>query len=168
MPSMIRLAAATAVLAIAATLAPATAEAQTMSACYTNKNGTMYRVGTPNTPANCTSNSHVKETWNVQGPQGPQGVKGANGVSGYEIIAKPIVQAPTPFSPSFYEISCPVGKVPLAGSYHQVDWSQNEQKVFVPTSAPSPLGPNTWRFIVRNLETYNIAMVLHVTCVLAN
>jgi hypothetical protein len=42
---------------------PGTATAQQISACYTNKNGTMYRVGTKNTPATCTSASHTLETW---------------------------------------------------------------------------------------------------------
>ena len=42
---------------------PGTAGAQQISACYTNKNGTMYRVGTTNTPSTCTNSSHTLETW---------------------------------------------------------------------------------------------------------
>ena len=79
--SLARIAAAAAVLALAAGSA-ATAAAQTISACYTKQNGTMYRVGTPNTPPDCTQGSHTKETWNLQGPKGDKGDTGPQGPSG--------------------------------------------------------------------------------------
>lgn len=58
------------------------ASAQSITACYAKSSGSMYRVGTANTPVNCTSGSHVKETWSIAGPAGPVGPQGPQGPAG--------------------------------------------------------------------------------------
>jgi hypothetical protein len=106
-----RAAAAAATLAVTGALAAASAEAQTISACYTQKNGTMYRVGVPNTPAGCASTTHVKETWNVQGPKGDNGTPG---VSGYQRVTTSPVSI-FPGATVSNTITCPAGKRPISG-----------------------------------------------------
>ncbi|HYW30515.1 MAG TPA: hypothetical protein VE869_03330 [Gemmatimonas sp.] len=68
--------------AVASLFSVRAASAQSVSACYAKTSGSMYRVGVANTPLNCTSGSHVKETWSIAGPAGPVGPAGATGATG--------------------------------------------------------------------------------------
>lgn len=81
----VTLARRTAVVAAAvltSTLAAASLNAQTITACYSKQTGTLYRVGATDAPADCTSSKHAKETWSIQGPEGPQGPQGLQGLQG--------------------------------------------------------------------------------------
>ncbi|HJU88551.1 MAG TPA: hypothetical protein VJ672_04120 [Gemmatimonadaceae bacterium] len=64
--------------------APAIARAQgtVITMCYVPASGTVYRVGEPNTPADCTNPLHVKFSFNQQGPAGPAGPAGTPGAPG--------------------------------------------------------------------------------------
>jgi hypothetical protein len=58
-------------------------------ACYVPLTGTVYRIapeGISGLRTDCSSTSHVKFSWNQQGPAGPAG----GGVSGYEVATVPV------------------------------------------------------------------------------
>ena len=150
----IRLAAAATVLTFAASLVPSAAEAQTVSACYTKKNGTMYRVGAPNTPADCTSTAHVKETWNTQGAPG---APGAPGVSGYQIVVSP----ETISDPNLHTVAanCPTGKKVLGGGYINA----NSFGLDVITNGPSWSG-DLWAVQVQKTVAADITVHVYAIC----
>lgn len=110
-----------ALIGSAALLAPRNAQAQTITACYASKSGSMYRVGVTGTPTDCTNQQHKKETWNVTGPQGPKGdagtngTNGTNGVSGFERIAK--TYSMNANSMMVIYLACPNGKAALGAGY---------------------------------------------------
>lgn len=111
--SMIRIAATAAALAIVTAAAPRAAEAQTITTCYSQKTGTMYRVGAPNTPAGC-SKGGTEEAWNAEGPAGQ------DGVSGWEIVTETSSIISGGWE-SRYAV-CPVGKVVVGGGIEPADW----------------------------------------------
>jgi hypothetical protein len=98
----------TSLLAVALTctlsLAVGTAHAQTISACSADRSGSMYRVGIPGAPADCTKASHTKATWN------------ANGSSPDILVDSTSVAAPAgaQFSES---VQCPTGYMVIGGGY---------------------------------------------------
>lgn len=147
----IRLAAAATVLSLAASLAPATAEAQTITACYTRKSGTMYRVGQPNTPADCTSTTHVKETWDTQGAPAAQGVPGYQLVMTAETISD--------FSQHTVVATCPAGKKVLGGGYNNA----NGHGLNVISNTPDWQG-SLWAVQVEKTVAINIAVHVYAIC----
>lgn len=147
----IRLAAAATVLTLAASLAPSSAEAQTITACYSRKSGTMYRVGEPNTPADCTSTAHVKETWNTQG------APGAPGASGYQIVMTP--ETISDFNRHTVVASCPAGKKVLGGGYHNA----NSHGLDVISNTPDWQG-SLWAVEVQKTVAINITVHVYAIC----
>jgi hypothetical protein len=102
----IRLALAAALVAAPAALRAQTTTPPTLDACYVPASGTIYRIDTPTAPApgapkQCLSTTHVRFTWNQQGPKGdkgdaglkgdagPQGIQGIQGLRGLQGIAGP-------------------------------------------------------------------------------
>jgi hypothetical protein len=147
----IRLAAAATVLTLAASLVPSAAEAQTISACYTRKNGTMYRVGEPNTPADCTSTAHVKETWNTQGaPSAP-------GVSGYQIVVSP--ETISDSNRHTVVATCPAGKKVLGGGYINA----NSHGLDVISNGPDWQG-SLWAVEVQKTVAIDITVHVYAIC----
>jgi hypothetical protein len=71
----------------------------TIEACYVPASGTIYRVDTPTSPApgapkQCLSATHVRFTWNQQGPAGPPGPKGDKGDPGSAASIGPDLSLP--------------------------------------------------------------------------
>ena len=149
----IRLTAAATVLTLAASLVPSVAEAQTITACYTRKNGTMYRVGEPNTPADCTSTAHVKETWNTQG------APGAPAVSGYQIVVAP--ETISDFNTHTFVATCPTGKKVLGGGYINA----NSHGLDVISNGPNHDG-SLWAITAE--KTVSIDITVHVYAICAS
>lgn len=82
------LAAACAALALLISAAPA--GAQTLSACYVPKSGTVYMIKQTGTPTACLSKQHVEFSWSTTGAQGPQGPVGPAGPQGPQGPAGPL------------------------------------------------------------------------------
>src|SRR6266550_1969767 len=57
------------------------------TACYVPLAGLVYLVGEEKTPADCLLKTHVKFSWNQQGPKGDKGDKGDPGVAGNLALA---------------------------------------------------------------------------------
>lgn len=77
---------------VALLCAPAIARAQgttVITMCYVPASGTVYRIGVPNTPADCVNPLHVKFSFNQEGPEGPAGPPGAPGATGPQGPAGP-------------------------------------------------------------------------------
>lgn len=82
------LAVACAALALLVSAAPA--GAQTLSACYVPKSGTVYMINQTGTPTACLSKTHVEFSWSTTGAQGPQGPVGPAGPQGPQGPAGPL------------------------------------------------------------------------------
>ncbi|AMW03848.1 hypothetical protein [Gemmatimonas phototrophica] len=93
-----------AALTVCATLAPTTVSAQTITACSADRSGTLYRVGIPGAPADCTKSSHTKATWSTNG-SAPDIVVDSTSVS---------APAGTQFSGS---VTCPTGYTVIGGGF---------------------------------------------------
>ena len=157
--SLVRIAAA---LVLVAAAMPATTEAQTIEACYSKGSGTLYRVGQPNTPADCSS-KHVKETWNVQGPKGDQGPAGFVGISQTQAFI--YVQGNTQLQT--FGFSCPTGQVMIGMGFN----SDANPGVRVRALYPSVNGtsaPNQWKISVENTSSTLAEVLLYRLCLQLN
>jgi hypothetical protein len=149
-----------AAVTVAALITPDRVQAQEITVCHVPQSGTMYRIGTPETRADCTSSTHIKETWIKQGapgtagPQGPkgdagpQGPQGLPGVSGYQVVTAMREISPGPGVVGTW-LLCPEGKRALSGSW---EISSVAGEVALQVYGSEPNGTATgWNYIVRNL-----------------
>jgi hypothetical protein len=156
-----RIAAAAAIVALVASLAPRHAEAQTVSACYTKKNGTMYRVGEPNTPADCTSSAHVKETWNVQGPQGPAGPAGSGGLLQISYSSEAIFTVQPGYT-HLENVMCPEGYQVIGGQWRG---EMGHIKDIAVTTSEAHYTYTGWSFYVHNSAAFAQEVRVRAVCI---
>ena len=133
-------------------LVPSVAQAQTLTACYVQKSGTVYRIKVDGSPAKCAQN-HVEFSWNAagqvgpQGPQGPQGdvgpqgPAGESGATGLERLNRVTIEI-DPGDTRTVDIVCTSSsKVAIGGAFGSANG--------VNVHASEPNGPN-WRYYVTN------------------
>ncbi|HET7273778.1 MAG TPA: hypothetical protein VFI91_01275 [Longimicrobiaceae bacterium] len=167
--------------------APHTGEIQ---ACVVPATGTIYQIGTAETPAACMSDEHTLVTWNAdgiagpagpQGPVGPAGPKGETGPKGEPGEAGPQgaigpegppgadgISGWEPRSMRFVvnagtgtsEIVCPAGTSPIAGGY-LVDPSSIDD---VRVTSSYPFGVRSWRVDWVSNSTIVNAVTVSVNC----
>lgn len=150
----LRLAAPFAALALAAVIAPRAGQAQTITACSAAKSGSMYRVGITNAPSDCTSATHTKTTWNVQGPKGDPGAPGAPGISGYQTTYHEFMLGA--HSATTAVVPCPSGTA-LGGGF----WTYDPATI---VRASAPLPGTGWQIRVENNGPLARKVQVHAVC----
>ena len=163
----IRLAAA-ALVALLPAAFPATAEAQTLAACYIPKSGTVYRIQTPGAPSKCSQN-HVQFTWSAQGETGPQGPEGPAGPEGPQgsaanVTISRLERSMTAIGPGWSAnptLVCPnAGDVAVGGG-----WRPNGPAVGLRVYGSYPSGEGDWTFVLANEGAVDFTVGLWIICV---
>lgn len=102
-------------------------------ACYVPKSGTVYRIRTEDTPANCIKPEHAEFSWNQQGiqgetgapgPAGPQGETGPAGIAGLERVE--VEMQINPGQSGQFVARCPAGKIAISGGYRTQAQAAND------------------------------------------
>ena len=159
-----RIAAAFALVA----LLPSVARAQTLTACYVPKSGTVYRIKVDGAPTKCAQN-HVEFTWSAtgtpgpQGPQGetgPQGPAGPAGNTGLEIVQRAQREI-DPGQSQTVDVTCPTGgKVAIGGGFAMGGGSNG-----INVHSSEPLADGSWRFYVSNSAATSLQFRAYVLCI---
>lgn len=148
-------------------LVPSIAQAQTLTACYVPKSGTVYRIKVEGTPTKCAQN-HVEFTWSMagqvgpEGPQGPQGEMGPQGPAGaaYTTGLERLERAMTMLDPGETElldlVCTTAGRIAIGGG-----WTANNG-VLVHSSEPNGDG---WRYRVTNMAATEQQVRLWIVCI---
>jgi hypothetical protein len=136
-------------------------------ACYKNSNPAQGALIAIDSSASCPS-GYTALNWNQTGPTGSagtNGTNGTNGVSGYEIVHQQVTLPYNVGNATTFVVSCPTGKVPLAGGYKlNPDASGNIGDVA--SQYPDADGVS-WDFVIYPGTNSVKFPDLYVTCALA-
>jgi hypothetical protein len=114
------LTAALTTVTLAAAAAPATAQVDSIRACYVPNTGNVYRIGTPDTHATCVSANHVRFAWPATFPN--------LGIGGRYLLR---LRSGTPLTDRFLVDSAGgvaalgqlgIGDIPASGPGHRMMW----------------------------------------------
>lgn len=143
--------------------APPAAAQDLIHACYVPNSGTIYRVMTDDTKAECAP-KHVEFQWNEQGPQG---------MSGWERVSTDCTTVP-PGGTSGSAVSCPAGKNVLGGGpVFYTDNTCSEPHLSLATSArfvthSGPASDTQWSVGVFNGTQITVFVRFHAICATVN
>ena len=138
-------------LLAALALIPGAAQAQTITACYVPKTGSVYRIQAPGAPDACKTN-HAEFSWE-------SGASGG-GTTFTKRFAAPVVIAPNTFEKAF--ASCEAGETVTGGGFSTLP----NLTVSVAVNAPTfgGLYPESWFVDMRNLSSTDVTMSAYVIC----
>jgi hypothetical protein len=115
--------AALATVSLAAAAAPAAAQTDSIRACYVPTTGNVYRIGTPDTHADCVASSHVRFAWPATFPN--------LGIGGRYLLR---LRSGSPISNRFFVDTAGgvaalgelgVGEIPVSGPGFRMMWFPN-------------------------------------------
>ena len=132
----------------AVALIPGALQAQTITACYVPKTGSVYRIQAAGAPAACKSTSHVEFSWDAGQslPTAPQ-----------EVVKLSLIQ---PGDDAFVTAACPAGTEAFSGAFRLIPPATDV--VFLLSSKSTvPVG---WVVRVRNEGTIAAEIAAHAFC----
>ena len=137
-----------AALLAALVLIPAAAQAQTITACYVPKTGSVYRIKAADTPTACKTN-HVEFSWKA-----PAVTYGA-------ITTVTAFFTAQPGELGFGGVDCPAGSVPISGGFISMDPNNGNFQVRASVNHPQTPG---WRVNGHNYGSTPVEIAVQAYC----